>query len=193
MPDLPVWLIPVLIFLARIADVSIGTLRIMTVGRGMRALSSILGFFEVLIWLAAISQIVNNLTSWENYIAYALGFASGTWIGMTIERKLSLGMLLVRVIIPRGPNGLFTELQEKEYRVTALDGEGATGPVRILFTIVKRSRLNKLMAIIKAHDPNAYYSVEDVRTATDPVASQGAFVTKYPTILQPFNWFRKGK
>ena len=190
---LPVWLIPVLIFLARIVDVSIGTLRIMTVGRGMRALSSILGFFEVLIWLAAISQIVSNLTSWQNYIAYAAGFATGTWVGMTIERRLSLGMLLVRVIVPRGPNGLLSELIERQYRVTSIAGEGVHGPVTIIFTIVKRGRLNDLLSLIKSRHPSAYYSVEDVRTATDPIATQGAFVTKYPTILQPFAWFRKGK
>ncbi len=192
-PDLPVWLVPLLIFLARIADVSIGTLRIITVGRGMRTLSSVLGFFEVLIWLAAISQIMSNLTSIENYLAYAAGFAAGTWVGMTIERRLALGMLLVRVIVPRGPNGLAAELIEGDYRVTSLEGHGAKGPVTVLFTIVKRSRLKGLLSVVQKHDPSAWYSVEDIRSANEPVAAQAAFVSKYPNVIMPFAWFRKGK
>ena len=91
-------LIPVLICLARIVDVSIGTLRIIFVSKGMRGIAPILGFFEVIIWLVAIGQIFQNLSNWVNYIAYGAGFAMGNFVGIYIEGKISLGYTLVRII-----------------------------------------------------------------------------------------------
>lgn len=167
-PDLVEFVLtPLLIFLARILDVSIGTLRIMLVARGVRLVSSLLGFFEVLIWLVAISQIIRNLTEWQNYIAYAAGFAAGTWVGMTLERKLVRGNLLVRVIVPVASADLVMYLISRNYRVTYLDAEGALGPVKIVLTIVPRESVDDVIAIIKRFDPNLFYTVEDVRMVSE--------------------------
>ena len=87
--------IPVLIFLARILDVSIGTLRLIYVSRGYKTLAPVLGFFEVLIWLAAIRQIMQHVDNPACFLAYALGFASGNYIGMWISEKLSIGKVLL--------------------------------------------------------------------------------------------------
>jgi len=88
-----VWLLPVLIFFARVLDVSIGTMRIVFLSRGMRLMAPVFGFFEVLIWLIAISRIMGNLTSWVNYVAYASGFAAGNYVGMYLENRLAMGLL----------------------------------------------------------------------------------------------------
>ena len=98
-------LVPILIFFARIIDVSMGTLRIIMVGRGLRTISSLLGFMEVFIWLIAISQVLQNLHGIIHYVAYSAGFASGTFVGMTIERRLTFGLYLVRIIVPLNENG----------------------------------------------------------------------------------------
>ena len=190
--DLPFFIVPLLIFLARIIDVSLGTVRIILVSRGNRAIASVLGFFEVFIWLLAISQIVQNLTDIENYIAYAAGFAAGTYIGMTIERRLAIGKLLVRIIIPREHSDLIVYLIAQNYRITYVDAEGALGHRTIIFMIVKRSSLKKVIKIIKHYSPKAFYTVEDVRMVRDPdIATTGPF-SRYQ-FLHPFQWFRKGK
>lgn len=185
-------IIPFLIFIARIIDVSLGTLRIILVGRGDQALATALGFCEILIWLLAISQIVQNLTSWQNYIAYAAGFAAGTFVGMSIERRLAIGKLLVRVIIPREAADLVVYLIAQNYKVTYVDAEGALGPKTIIFTIVKKNALNDLLRKIKEYTPDSFYTVEDVRVVSDPDLNRARFFSRHH-LLYPFQWFRKGK
>lgn len=92
------WLIPLLIFLSRVVDVSIGTIRIIFISRGWKFVSAGLGFIEVFIWVLAISQIMKNLDNVWAYFAYALGFACGTYVGMLIEEKIAVGTVLFQVI-----------------------------------------------------------------------------------------------
>src|SRR5690606_38967593 len=93
------WVVlPGIIFLARLIDVALGTLRIIFVSRSMRKLAPLDGFFESLIWLFAISQIVMNLSNVMSYFAFAAGFATGNYVGIYLENKLSLGLLSVRVV-----------------------------------------------------------------------------------------------
>lgn len=183
---------PVLIFLARICDVSVGTMRIILVGRGHRFIASILGFFEVFIWLVAISQIITNLGSLTNLIAYCAGFAAGTYVGMTIERKISMGTMMVRVIVPQESSHLIMYLIAANFKVTHSDAEGALGKVKIILTIVRRSELKQVLEIIRRFDPQAVYTVEDVR-----MVSQSGLPAPVPTtrfdILQPAHWLRKDK
>jgi uncharacterized protein YebE (UPF0316 family) len=155
--------IPILIFCSRILDVTFGTIRIIFVSRGMRFLAALLGFFEVLIWIVAISQIMRNLTTWYTYVAYALGFATGNFIGISIERRIALGNLIVRIITREEAEELVKELWNSGYGVTSMDARGETGPVKIIFTVVKRRKLPDVIAIIKRNHPQAFYTVEDVR------------------------------
>jgi uncharacterized protein YebE (UPF0316 family) len=92
-------LLPLLIFLARVLDVSLGTVRIIFISKGYKFLSLFIGFFEVLIWLTAINQIWSNLSNVWLYLAYAGGFATGNWIGIWLDEKISLGHAMVRIII----------------------------------------------------------------------------------------------
>jgi len=91
-------IMPILIFIARLGDVSLNTLRVMFVLNGKKNIAPILGFFEALIWLLAIGQIIQNIDNPISYLAYAGGFAAGTYIGMSIEVRLALGRDLVWVI-----------------------------------------------------------------------------------------------
>lgn len=160
--------IPLLIALARIADVSIGTLRIIFVSKGLRLWAPILGFFEVSIWLMAISKVMANLTNPINYIAYALGFSMGNYIGMFIESRLAIGMVVVRIITKRDSQVLVAALRALRYSVTVADAEGNTGAVNIIFTVIKRSDITVVRELIAKHNPQAVYSIEDVRHASDP-------------------------
>ena len=161
------FLIPVLIFLARVADVTLGTLRIIFLSRGIRYLAAIFAFFEIVIWLVAISQIMQNLGNIANYIAYAVGFSMGSFVGISIERKLFVGNLMVRIVVKRDVGELVDLLSSHGYGVTCVDGEGIKGPVKIVFTVVNRKDLNIVVDIIKDHYPDSFYTVEDMRFASE--------------------------
>jgi len=157
------FLIPILIFLARAADVSMAAVRIIFVSRGIRALAAIIGFFEMLVWLIGISQIMQNLNNPISYIAFAGGFSMGTFVGITIERKIAIGNLAVHFITNKNPASLLRYFRAKGYGATTIDGQGTAGPVKIVFVIVRRKMLDKVLDIIKRFDQDAFYSIEDVR------------------------------
>ena len=167
-PTLSLFLLPVLVFLARILDVSIGTLRIIFVAKGLKYFAAVLGFFESLIWLLAVAQVMQNLTSWQTYVAFALGFAAGNYVGIVLEERIALGNLLIRVITRREADDLVIVLRDKGYGVTSVDAEGVEGPVKLIFTIARRRNLAKILTIIKQYNPNAFYTIEDMRFVKEP-------------------------
>jgi uncharacterized protein YebE (UPF0316 family) len=169
-PDLYNWIfLPLFIFGARILDVTMGTLRIIFLSRGRRYLAPVLGFFEVLIWIVAIGQIVQNLNNVACYLAYAAGFATGNFIGLMIEEKLALGMLSVRIFAMQDALDLVDRLHESGFGMTKLDGHGSRGPVSVIFTIIQRRDLATVSELIKAHHPKTFFSVEEVRSASEGV------------------------
>lgn len=168
------WLVlPLLIFLARIVDVSMGTIRILFISRGSKYLAPLIGFFEVLIWLLAIGQIIQNLSNALCYIAYAGGFAGGTYIGMLIEHKLAVGFIMVRVVTNKDASKLIDYLETAEFGVTQVAARGIKGRVRIVFTIIRRRNLNKIVGIIRQYNPNAFYSTEDIRSVSKEIFPLG--------------------
>ena len=158
------------IFLAEMCVVTIGTVRIIFVARGRKYLAPLLGFFEILTWLFAIGQVMQNLDSPACFLAFAVGFTLGNFLGIQIETKLALGMATVRVITRSDPCELIEELREANFGVTSVAGEGATGPVQIVMTIVKRRQIPAVLSLIEAHAPQAFYAVEELQDA-----SQGIF------------------
>ena len=157
-------LLPVLIFLARICDVTLDTLRIIYVGRGMKFLAPVIGFVEVLIWLVAITQIFKNLSNPVCYVAYAGGFAMGNFIGILIEEKMAIGTVVIRIITQKDAESLIDCLKENRYGVTHVDAQGAMGQVKIIFTIVKRKNIDSVLGIVRDCNPLAFYTIEDVRS-----------------------------
>jgi uncharacterized protein YebE (UPF0316 family) len=156
-------IIPVLICIARIVDVAIGTLRIIFVSKGMRFLAPLLGFFEVIIWLLAISQIMQNLTNVVNYVAYGCGFALGNFVGIYLEEKISLGFVLLRVITRRSASTLVEYFKGCGYRFTMVRADSDEGPVNIIYMPLRRKDVHTIVQNIKGHNPNAFYTLEDAR------------------------------
>ena len=161
--------LPVFIFFARILDVTLGTMRIISLSRGWKRLAPLLGFVEVFIWVVAISQLVRNLTHFSSYFAYAAGFAAGNYIGMWIEEKLALGTLTVRIFAVFEGKELSKQLAGYGFGVTVLDGHGADGPVKVLFTTIHRRELEQVEKIIREVNPKMFYSVEEVRASSEGV------------------------
>jgi len=183
--------LPILIFFSRIFDVTIGTLRIIYVSRGMRYVAPLLGFFEVLIWLLAITQIMQHLTSPIHYLAYAAGFASGNYVGMLVEEKLSVGTSLIRIITRKDTKKLIHCLTTAGYRTTKHEAHGQHGPVNIIFTIVPRKESKKVLDTIKDCNPTSFYTIEDIKYANDPYTPLEQNTKK--SFLDPLRRLRKSK
>jgi uncharacterized protein YebE (UPF0316 family) len=164
------WVIlPLLIFFARITDVSLDTLRIIFINKNLRYRAALCGFFEVMIWLMVIRQIFQQLNNPLCFIAYPAGFAAGNIVGLMIENRISLGKVIIRTITRHNADELIRFLKSSGYGVTVVDAEGTTGPVQLIFTIVERSDIPNVVENIKKHNPNAFYSVEDIRYVSESV------------------------
>ncbi len=164
------WVVlPLLIFIARVLDVSLGTVRIILISRGKKYLSPFLGFVEVMIWLLAIRQIIFNLSNWACYFAFAGGFAMGNFVGIYIEEKIAMGTQVIRIITRMEATDLIGSLQQKGYGVTVVDAMGTTGKVNVIFTIINRRDQDKVIELIKKFNPKAFYSVEDIRSVKEGV------------------------
>lgn len=152
-----------LIFCARILDVSIGTIRIILVSRGYRALAPLFGFFEVLIWLAAIGQVMGNMKGFGSYLVYAGGFATGNYVGMLLESRIAFGYQALRIITSEKIQSLPMVLRDEGYGVTTIRGWGAKGEVTFIYTIVPRKRVDHVLDIVAMFEPQAFISIEDVK------------------------------
>jgi len=164
------WVVlPVLIFFARILDQSIGTMRLIFLSKGMKHIAPFLGFFEVIIWLLAIGQIMQHLDNWLCYVAYGAGFAMGNFIGITLEERLSIGTSIIRVILSSESPELISALKSHNFGLTILDAEGAKGKVKILFSIIRRKEIPTFLKTLHDFHPTAFYTIEDVKEAKEGV------------------------
>jgi uncharacterized protein YebE (UPF0316 family) len=176
--SLYVWvLLPVMVFFARVADVTLGTLRIIFISRGKRNLAPLLGFVEVFIWITIVSQIVSHAHNILAYLAYAAGFASGAFVGMYIEGRLAIGTQVILTIVQDNASTLTNNLHSAGYGVTCVDGQGANGMVKLIYTIFPRRNLEDVVSIIHQTHPHAFLSIQDVRSTQEgifpiPLSSQ---------------------
>jgi len=185
--NLYTWVVlPLLIFLARVIDVTLGTLRIIFVSRGRKYLAPLLGFVEVFIWVAVIAQITRGAHNIVAYLAYAAGFAAGNFIGMYIEDKLAIGTLVIRIIVQDHADDLIAHLRAAGYGVTSVDAKGANRAVKLIYTIVRRRDLVEVMNITRRDHPSAFVSIEEARST-----EKGIFPVQ-PSHASGLFW-RKGK
>ncbi len=176
----------VFIFMARLADVSLGTLRTIAVVHGRTAMSFWLGFFESGIWLAVVSTIVPVVTEKPALgIVYAFGFASGNLVGIKVERLLAIGNLILRIITRKEPDEMMDILRSQGYRVTSFSGEGQSGKVTELYIVCRRRDLKSLLTMVLKLDSEAFYVTElagavsnVVRPIMQPVTGWRAVIKK---------------
>lgn len=167
-PESPLfhWIVlPLVIFMARTIDMSLSTLRIVFVAQGRRRLAPLVGFFESLIWLVVIAQALKHLDKPLCVIAYAGGFAMGNLVGLEIEHRLAMGLRLLRIFPHGDDQPLVDALRAHGQGVTVFDGQGVAGPVKMLFTLVRRRDLPVVLETVRRVDPVAFLSIEDVRQA----------------------------
>jgi len=151
------------IFMLRITDVSLGTLRMIMITRGKRLLATTLGFVEATIWVVAVSQVLTNLDTLWNVVSYSSGYAAGTLLGMWLEEKLALGVVEVGVVsIEKGPE-IVQKIRDAGYGATKLQAKGRSGPVTLIVVVVERKHLAKIIGLVSAIDPLCSITVDDQR------------------------------
>jgi len=166
--------IPILIFFARICDVSINTMRTMLVISGHRAIATMLGFFEVCIWVIAAGFAFKYLENPLAVISYAAGFSAGVAVGMWLEQRIALGYRMVQVISPATELTVSRALRDHGYRATRVEGNGREGPVEIAYTVIRRRKLEDVRRILAEVAPNAFITVERVDIATGGAFPNGS-------------------
>lgn len=155
--DVPSYWLLAFIFLAKIVEVTIGTLRSILVNKGYRKPAVVLSLVEILMWVFIASKVINDITSYPlEGIAYALGFTAGIYVGSVIEQKLAFGKVLIQAItsVEKGPI-LATKLREEGCGVTVVDAFGKTEARKVLMVIANRRGSEKITDQIKRTDPAA--------------------------------------
>jgi uncharacterized protein YebE (UPF0316 family) len=185
-------ILPLFIFISRILDVTLGTIRIIFISKGFKYFAPIIGFIEIMIWLLALRQLFQNFTNITYYLAYAGGFAMGTFIGICVDNKLLMGTVIIRIITRKGAFRLVEALKLKGFRVTSTNATGAKKKVKIIYIIIDRSDLPNVVETIKKYNPRAFYTVEDVKFVSKRVypLRKPWYKRYYVNLL---NFGRKGK
>lgn len=155
------------IFLAKIVEVSISTIRLVYINKGERVKGAILGFIEIMIWLLVVSSVLNNITEDPfKILAYAAGFSLGNFIGITIESKIAVGLSSIQVVVNEDTGEILAEiLRGGSYGVTIIDGKGRDDSKKsLLFIQLKRKKIPEAVKIIKQNAPGAYITVNDIKS-----------------------------
>lgn len=152
-----------LIFLLRVSDMTLDTLRVLVVMRGKKGIAWVLGFFQASIFVLAISSVLNNLDNPLNVIGYAAGFATGNVVGMFIEERLAIGHTLISIVSSRRGSAIAEHLRDQGYAVTEVPARGKDGAVSLLNVSVLRKNVDRVRKIVNDVDPEAFITAEDVR------------------------------
>lgn len=158
------------IFTLRLIDVGMSTVRIVLLGRGRRGPATALGFIESLVWVIAITRVLAGLEDPARMVAFALGFAAGTYVGSLVEEWLALGDALIRVVAPVATEPVAPLLRERGYGATVLNGDGMAGEVRVTFCVLPRRDISTVMKLINGANPEAFVTVD--QTATIEMAAR---------------------
>jgi uncharacterized protein YebE (UPF0316 family) len=179
-PEIYAWVVlPLLIFIARICDVSMETIRVIYISKGIKVLAPVIAFFEIVIWLLAMEVVMHDLSNIANFLAFAFGFAMGTYVGLVIEEKLSIGKVILRVVTTGESNDkIMSFMQSENYGTTLIDATGSRGNVKMILSLVNRADVANITEKIQTTNPPAFFSLEDVR-----YVNEGVFRPKKPNRL----------
>jgi len=158
-----VWLIALMIFLLRVLNMALDTVRMLAVMRGMKPLTFILGFLQTALFVIALGSVISDLNNPLNTIAYSLGFASGNVIGMMIEKRLAFGYINITVISPTNGRQIAETLREKGHAVTEIPARGKDGAVEVLECSVQRKFAKEVQDIALNADEDAFITSRDIQ------------------------------
>jgi uncharacterized protein YebE (UPF0316 family) len=152
-----------LIFLLRVSDMTLDTLRVLVVMRGRKGAAWVLGFFQSLIFVIAITSVLSNLDNPLNILGYAAGFATGNVVGMLIEERLAIGHIQLSIISPGHGAAVAERLRAEGYAITEISARGKDGVVTLLSCSVLRKKVDEVQKLVNEVDDSAFITAEDVR------------------------------
>jgi uncharacterized protein YebE (UPF0316 family) len=171
-----------LIFSARIIDVSCDTMRVLFTVRGKRSIAGILGFIQALVWIFAVGTAIRFLDSWLHVLGYAAGYAMGNMVGITIEQAVAYGIATVRIVSRHGGVEIAEALRERGYGVTEFSGFGREGNVEIVNSVVHRNDLDDILEIVDSWDNEAFVTVEEPK-----LLRGGSMATREWRVVNPWS------
>ena len=181
MIDINVLSTGVLIFVMRIVDVSLGTVRIIVTVQGRRVIAFFLGIFELLIWITVVSTVIHKINDQPILaIFYAFGYATGNVVGINLERRLALGFIILKVITRTAGKTLASSVRTMGQPVTVFRGEGMHGPVDELYIACRRRDLQRILATVRQEDPDAFYITEMARDVSSKGRSPNFMLNSRP-------------
>lgn len=157
-----------LIFVLRMLDVGMATVRIVLLGKGRKGASAALGFVESLIWVIAVVRVLDGLDEPLRMIAFAAGFSAGTYLGAKVEEWMALGQSLIRVVASNESEPVAPMIRGQNFGATVINGDGMDGDVRITFTVVPRKSVGDITRRIQAISPDAYVTVDSTTSIDLP-------------------------
>ena len=157
------WIGALTIFAMRVSDMSMDTLRVLFVMRGRKSIAWVLGFFQSMIYIIAITKVLTQVNNPLTIIGYAAGFATGNVIGMFIEERLAIGHMHLWIISPRLGVAMAQHLRDEGYGVTEISARGKDGMVSVLSVSVLRKDVQHVETLVHEKDPEAFMTSEDVR------------------------------
>lgn len=152
-----------IIFALRVFGIAISTIRVLAMMRGKKAAAFVAGFFEVLAYVIAIAEVVNNLDNIWNVLGYCLGFSVGTLVGMILDERTASGFANVRIISRYKAQSIIEQIHDAGYGATVGWGHGRGGTVGMIVAVVRRKEAEQLCTIAEQCDPNAFITIEDAR------------------------------
>ncbi|MDR5658625.1 DUF2179 domain-containing protein [Serpentinicella sp. ANB-PHB4] len=152
------------IFFARLTDVSMATVRMIMVVKGKRLEAALIGFFEVIVYILAIGQVLSGLDNPVNVLVYALGFATGNYLGVYLEDKLALGNNIIQIITHHNPQPIVDRFREDGFGVTVMEGYGRDGIHHLLYITISRKHIKKVYQILDQFDSKAFITITDARS-----------------------------
>lgn len=157
------WLSAGLIFILRVSDMTLDTLRVLFVMRGKKKIAWILGFFQSAIFVLAIGKVLTQVNNPLNILGYAAGFATGNVVGMMIEERIAIGHININIISPHRGSAIVTHLRQSGYAVTEVSGRGKDGMVSLINCSVLRKQVDAVRQLVNEIDLDAFITAEDVR------------------------------
>lgn len=160
-------LLYIIIFFAKIIEVSFSTIRLVYINKGERVKGAILGFVEIMIWLVVVSSVLNNITEDPiKVFIYAAAFSLGNYLGVTIESKIAVGLASIQVVVDKKDGEILADaLRDQGYGVTIIEGKGKSESIKnLLFIQLKRKKIPAAIKLIKEYNPEAYITINDIKT-----------------------------
>lgn len=159
-----VFVAALLIFLARVLNITLATMRTLVMTRGLRVVSAVLGFFEALIFAVVISQVVQDLGNVWNLVSYSAGFAGGILVGLTIEQRLAMGYATLNIVSSHKAHEVAEAIRQAGFGATESWGHGSEGRVGLVRTVVNRREVSRISDVINKADPASFVTIEETRS-----------------------------